>query len=97
MHKMPVPESGDMGLHLIADGAIEDHLLTRTVHACTRGALCQRCDVLFFLPLTNYLLAAEPLAHGLLVARSDLFVHLEVGGSKVRSSAGGAGNNYRNA
>lgn len=79
---MPVPGTGDMGLHLIADGVIEDHLLARTVHACTRGALCQCCDVLLFLPLTNNLLAAEPLAHGLLVAPSDLLVHLEPRGRK---------------
>lgn len=79
---MPVPETGDTGLHLIADGVIEDHLLTGTVHACTRGALCQCCDVLLLLPLTDNLLAAEPLAHGLLVARSHLLVHLQVRGPK---------------
>lgn len=57
-----------------------DNLLTGTVHARTRGALGQGCGVLLFLPLTHNLLTAEPLAHGLLVARSDLFIHLEVRG-----------------
>lgn len=70
-----------VGLHLIADGVTVENLLAGAVQAGAGGALGQGCGVLLFLPLTHNLLAAEPLAHGLLVARSDPLIHLQVKGS----------------
>lgn len=52
------------------------NLLTVTVHACTWGALRQSRSVLLLLSLADNLLTAEPLPHGLLVAHSDLIIHL---------------------
>lgn len=68
-----------------------ENLLTGTVQAGARGALSQGSGVLLFFPLTHNLLAAEPLAHGLLVACSDPLIHLEAKGLVVRTSPTGGG------
>jgi len=63
--------------YLIAHcGIMMDHPLSGTVHARPRRALCQCDSVLLFLSLADDLLTAQPLTHGLLVAHSDLFIHL---------------------
>lgn len=74
--------------HLVADsGVVMDHLLAGAVHTGPRGTLSQGCSVLLLLPLADDLLAAQPLAHGLLIAHSDLLIHLEGEVSVQRSEA----------
>lgn len=63
--------------HLVADGGISvHHPLDVGVQAGPRGALGQGCRMRFLLPLADDGLAAQPLRHGVLVARADLVVGL---------------------
>lgn len=59
--------------YIRADGGV---LARVTLHAGARRTFGQSCGVLLLLPLTHDGLTSQPLAHGLLVTRSNLLVHL---------------------
>lgn len=65
-------------VYLVADGRVTvHHHWIAAVHADHRRALGQGHGVLLFFPLPHDGLAAQPLAHRLLVARSYLLVYLQ--------------------
>uniref|UniRef100_A0A9J7XX32 Serine/arginine-rich splicing factor 9 n=2 Tax=Cyprinidae TaxID=7953 RepID=A0A9J7XX32_CYPCA len=59
--------------YIRADGGV---LARLAVHAGAGRTFGQSCGVLLLLPLTHDGLTSQPLAHGLLVTRSNLLVHL---------------------
>lgn len=64
--------------HLIADRRVPvHHPLNVGIQTGPGGALGQSCCVRLLLPLPDDGLAAQPLRHGVLVARADLVVGLQ--------------------
>lgn len=63
-----------VNIYIRADGGV---LARSTVHAGAGRAFSQSGGMLFLLTLTHDGFTSQPLAHGLLVTRSNLLVHLE--------------------